>query len=105
MINEQDKQRIEKAAIKYYLEHHGDPQVMYSGYFDMATAAYIAGATAELERSEKLLKEYREVIKELLPYAEMTEKWQSNYLIAEEIRSKVNRAKSLIETTSKQEKQ
>lgn len=40
--------------------------------------AYIAGATAELERSEKLLQEYREATKELILLIDETQVWMND---------------------------
>lgn len=125
MINEQDKQRIEKEA---FLSSE-NPYRGLATYNYIFRIGYITGATAEhelltpqleyanrtikefsdeLKRSEKLLEEYREVIRRLLPLADGMV-FEMRGTVDDDVTQKceniVERAKSLIETTSKPEKE
>lgn len=98
MINEQDKQRIEKEAEVYTVSVESRGYSFWQGMY----RGYVAGATAELERSEKLLQEYREVIRELLPIAEERLRRIVNYdmpdyhKVTGGIKSTIEKAKSLL---------
>jgi hypothetical protein len=100
MTNE-DKQRIEKDADEWFknlrwTESYKEPLIKES---------YIAGATTELERSEKLLEEYKEKNREAFQILKELCEYSPEIVPNKGFRDAHNRAKSLIETTSKPERQ
>lgn len=69
MINKQDKQRIEKEAEVYTVSVESRGCSFWQGMY----RGYVAGATAELERSEKLLQQANDMANSAHSYTEGAE--------------------------------